>query len=87
MSLFESPKSLPCWFFVVSEEDWQRRKPMGNMMEQEIFEIWEGNFMTKFRKDLLNGKRCNKPCSDCNADGTLLGKNHAAVWRSIYKLK
>ena len=67
-------------------QDWQRRKAMGNMMQQEIFEIWQGNFMSNFRKDLLNGKRCNKPCSDCNADGTLLGKNHASVWRSIYKI-
>ena len=56
------------------------------MMQGEIFNIWEGNFMTKFRKNLLKGNRCDKPCSDCNADGTLLGKNHAEIWRSLYKL-
>jgi radical SAM protein with 4Fe4S-binding SPASM domain len=67
-------------------QDWQRRKTMGNMMQEEIFDIWGGNFMTKFRKNLLNGKRCDKPCSDCNADGTLLGKNHAEIWKSIYKI-
>jgi len=67
-------------------QDWQRRKAMGNMMQEDIFEIWKGNHITKFRKNLLNGKRCDKPCSDCNADGTLLGKNHAEIWRSIYKI-
>ena len=67
-------------------QDWQRRKAMGNMMQEEIIDIWKGNFITKFRKNLLNGKRCEKPCSDCNADGTLLGKNHAEIWRSIYKI-
>ena len=67
-------------------QDWQRRKTMGNMMQEEIFDIWGGNFMSKFRKNLLNGKRCDKPCSDCNADGTLLGKNHAEIWKSIYKI-
>ena len=67
-------------------QDWQRRRAMGNMMQEEIIDIWKGNHMTKFRKNLLDGKRCEKPCSDCNADGTLLGKNHAEIWRSIYKI-
>ena len=30
--------------------------------------------MTKFRKDLINGKRDKSPCSLCNAEGTVLGK-------------
>ena len=67
-------------------QDWQRRRAMGNMMQESIFEIWKGNTIKKFRKNLLNGKRCDKPCSDCNADGTLLGKNHAEIWKSIYKI-
>ena len=47
---------------------------MGNIMQESIFEIWKGNAITKFRRNLLNGKRCDNPCSDCNADGTLLGQ-------------
>ena len=62
-------------------QDWQRRVSMGNMMQNTIFEIWKGKTLSNFRKNLLNGKRCNKPCSDCNADGTLLGKNHAKSWK------
>jgi len=55
-------------------------------MQEEFFNIWVGKTITKFRKNLLSGKRCEKPCTDCNADGTLLGQNHAKIWRSIYKI-
>ena len=37
-------------------------------------------------KNLLSGKRCANPCKTCNADGTLLGKNHAAKWKTIYNI-
>jgi len=66
-------------------QDWQRRISVGNMMQATISEIWTGKILTKYRKNLLLGKRCNKPCNNCNADGTLLGKNHAKEWNSIYK--
>lgn len=65
-------------------QDWQRRVAMGNIMQEKIFEIWTGKIHTNFRKNLLSGKRCSSPCSLCNADGTLLGKNHAKKWEEIY---
>ena len=67
-------------------QDWQRRVSMGNVMQESIFEIWTGKTLTKYRKDLLKGKRCSLPCTKCNADGTLLGKDHAKKWKSIYKI-
>ena len=67
-------------------QDWQRRVTMGNVMQETIFEIWTGKIITKFRKNLLSGKRCSSPCSSCNADGTLLGKNHAKKWKDIYSI-
>jgi len=68
-------------------QDWQRRQAMGNMMQESIFEIWTSKIMKKYRQDLLNGKRINEPCKSCNAQGTLLGVNHAKIWRSLYKKK
>ena len=65
-------------------QDWQRRMSMGNIMQETIFEIWTGKTLTNFRKNLLLGKRCLSPCDSCNADGTLLGKNHAKKWNKIY---
>ena len=67
-------------------QDWQRRISMGNIMQASISEIWTGKMISKYRKDLLLGKRCNSPCTKCNADGTLLGSNHAEKWKSIYKI-
>ena len=65
-------------------QDWQRRITMGNMMQEHIFEIWDGKIMNKYRKDLINGKRNNNPCKVCNAEGTLLGIKHAKKWKEIY---
>ena len=59
---------------------------MGNMMQESIFEIWTGKTLTEFRKNLLNGNRCANPCKTCNANGTLLGKNHAKAWKNFYKI-
>ena len=67
-------------------QDWQRKNPMGNVMQETIFQIWKGKTLTNYRKNLLSGKRCVNPCASCNADGTLLGKNHALKWKSIYNI-
>ena len=67
-------------------QDWHRRVSVGNMMQDTISNIWKGKILSKFRKNLLQGKRCNSPCNKCNADGTLLGENHAKEWNTIYKI-
>jgi len=66
-------------------QDWQRRVTMGNMMQETIFNIWVGNIISKYRKQLLKGKRILSPCNSCNANGTLLGKTHAKIWGEIYR--
>ncbi len=67
-------------------QDWQRKNSMGNIMQETIFQIWKGKKLSDYRKNLLMGKRCANPCKSCNADGTLLGVNHAKKWREIYKI-
>ena len=67
-------------------QDWQRRMTMGNIMQEHIFEIWTGKIMTKYRKNLMDGKRVDNPCTSCNAEGTILGKNHAKKWEEVYNL-
>ena len=59
---------------------------MGNIMQEEIFKIWIGKTLTKFRKNLIKGERCNKPCSDCNADGTYWEMIILTNGKKIYKL-
>tara|TARA_B100000029_G_scaffold513672_1_gene613950 strand:+ start:2506 stop:3375 length:870 start_codon:yes stop_codon:yes gene_type:complete len=65
-------------------QDWQRKMSMGNMMQDTIYDIWVSKIITKYRKLLLNGKRKDSPCNKCNAQGTLLGQDHAKIWRAIY---
>ena len=67
-------------------QDWQRRVSMGNLMQETIFQIWTGKILSQFRKNLLLGNRCSNPCSSCNADGKLLGSNHAKKWKNIYNI-
>ena len=57
----------------------------GNIEKEDFFKIWTGSTISKFRKNLLEGNRCDKPCTECNAEGTVLGKNHASAWKKIYK--
>tara|TARA_B100001996_G_C18668433_1_gene595714 strand:+ start:508 stop:1374 length:867 start_codon:yes stop_codon:yes gene_type:complete len=66
-------------------QDWQRRVTMGNMMQENIFDIWTSKIISRYRKNLLNGKRNLNPCNSCNAQGTLLGVSHAKIWKEIYK--
>ena len=43
---------------------------MGNIMQEHIFDIWSGKILTKFRKELLNGKR-NSDHALRNAEGNI----------------
>ena len=61
-------------------QDWQRRQTVGNIMQEEIFKIWTGSILTKFRKQLLKGERKNNPCNSCNANGIVYGEKHAKAW-------
>ena len=60
--------------------DWQRRISMGNLMQKAFIDIWNGSLINKYRRNLLCGKRNAKPCSDCNANGTVHGFKHSEAW-------
>lgn len=62
-------------------QDWQRRQTMGNIMQTEIFDIWSGPVLSKYRRMLLNGERKLNPCNQCNADGMVYGKQHFQAWK------
>ena len=65
-------------------QDWQRRITMGNIMQNNFFEIWKGPVLSKYRRQLLNGERKLNPCSKCNADGMVYGEKHHDAWLSKY---
>ena len=61
-------------------QDWQRRQTMGNIMQSEIFDIWNGPILSKYRRKLLAGERSLNPCNQCNADGMVYGEKHSNAW-------
>tara|TARA_B100002052_G_scaffold255080_1_gene245066 strand:- start:3276 stop:4181 length:906 start_codon:yes stop_codon:yes gene_type:complete len=71
----------------ICPHDWQRRNPMGNIMQTDFFEIWNGKLHNKFRKMLFDGKRDELPCSKCNCNGTIHGSKHYEAWLQSWKKK
>lgn len=71
----------------ICPHDWQRRNPMGNVMQTDFFEVWNGKLHNKYRKMLFDGKRDELPCSKCNCDGTVHGSKHHKAWLSCWKNK
>ncbi len=64
-------------------QDWQRRQTMGNIMQTEIFDIWNGPILSKYRRKLLSGNRDLNPCNQCNADGMVYGEKHYKAWEKL----
>jgi radical SAM protein with 4Fe4S-binding SPASM domain len=67
-------------------QDWHRKITMGNIMQESIYNIWTNKIIENYRKKLLCEDRSLSPCNLCNAEGTVLGKNHAQAWSKIYNL-
>lgn len=65
--------------------DWQRRNPVGNLMQKDFFEIWNGKIITNYRKMLFSGERKKKPCSDCNCNGKVHGTKHFNAFKNLAK--
>lgn len=64
-------------------QDWQRRVTMGNIMQQDFFDIWKGPALSKYRRNLLKGNRALNPCNSCNADGMVYGAKHYEAWKKL----
>jgi MoaA/NifB/PqqE/SkfB family radical SAM enzyme len=67
-------------------QDWHKKVKFGNVGMQSLWEIWTSAAMRKRRITLIEGKRCDAPCSGCNTDGTLHGFNHAPLWRPVQRI-
>lgn len=61
-------------------QDWNKRVKLGNAQAQGLLEIWTSPAMAKHRARLIAGRRDQAPCSSCNTEGTLHGRNHVQAW-------
>tara|TARA_B110000467_G_C18280019_1_gene457961 strand:+ start:182 stop:1081 length:900 start_codon:yes stop_codon:yes gene_type:complete len=63
--------------------DWQRRNSVGNLMQKDFFEIWNGTSLINYRKMLFAGKREKLPCATCNCNGKVHGSKHYEAFKKI----
>jgi len=66
---------------ILCPQDWYKRLRFGNLNIDSMFAVWTSKRMQKRRQQLIDGKRIEHPCSQCNTDGTLHGFNHVEQWR------
>ena len=67
----------------VCPNDWNRKISMGNVMQKDFFEIWNGKVLTNYRKMLFSGERKKKPCADCNWNGKVHGSKHFNAFKKL----
>ncbi len=67
-------------------QDWDRRLPVGNVSQENFFNVWSGKILNKYRMKHLTDKRDISPCNKCNADGKIHGHKHAKVWHNKFKI-
>ena len=64
--------------------DWQRRNPVGNLMQKDFFEIWNGTALRNIRKMLFAGIRDKLPCASCNCNGKIHGEKHYKAFKKSF---
>tara|TARA_B100000579_G_scaffold430378_1_gene443662 strand:- start:5186 stop:6043 length:858 start_codon:yes stop_codon:yes gene_type:complete len=63
-------------------QDWHKKLNFGNLFTESIENIWFSKRMSEYRKNLINGRNCaGFPCTNCDADGMVFGKNHLEEWK------
>ena len=65
--------------------DWGRTRVVGNLMQQDIREVWFSSEMKKIRTRLSKSNRNFKPCQTCDVDGTLVGKHSFDMIMNYYE--
>jgi len=54
--------------------DWGREHVVGNLLQQDIRDVWLGKTMRNIRKRLAEGNRTESPCNKCSVNGTMFGE-------------
>ncbi len=54
--------------------DWGKEHVVGNLLQEDLRDVWLGKEMRKIRRRLANGDRTHSPCDKCSVNGTLFGE-------------
>ena len=85
-SSIESLQGKPCYYpfyklfvdwngdVLFCSNDWGREHVIGNLMNDDLQDVWFSQPMRAMRKKLASGDRSHSPCNKCSVNGTLFGK-------------
>jgi len=71
----------------VCSNDWVGLTAELNVQKTSIEDFWFSKQMTKYRLDLLKGKRSLVPCKNCDCQGTLVGEKQFEYFEKYYGYK
>lgn len=70
---------------LVCSNDWQKKKVVGNIGIDNIFDVWEGSLFHELRMKLIKSDRDMDPCKMCDVNGLYNGEFHFKAWKSYYE--
>ena len=65
--------------------DWGKEIIVGNLVEQNLFDVWFSDKMYEIRKKLSVGDRNFSPCKSCSVNGQLFGKKSFDLINEYYE--
>lgn len=69
---------------VLCNNDWGRKGVVGNILNEHLRDIWNGDQIKQYRQMLINGTRDRDPCMYCNIDGTKYGADSFTYYVKHY---
>ena len=72
---------------LLCNHDWHKKLVLDNINEKSILEIWDNEIYKKTRNNLSNALRIDSPCKECDANGTMMGKEYVEEWQNYYEEK
>lgn len=94
-SIVELPLQKPCYYpfymilidyngdVLLCPHDWAKKLTFGNLKNNKLFDIWNGNILNNLRKKLSASNRAFSPCNNCDVLGTIIGKDSFDSWEKI----
>lgn len=66
---------------LLCSNDWASELIVGNIHDQDIYEVWFGDKFIEARKRLASGCRTEVPCTKCDVEGILNGDQFFKAWQ------
>jgi len=72
---------------LLCNHDWYKKLILGNIKNTSVLKIWNNEIYKRTRKNLSKALRIESPCSECDANGTMMGGEFVKEWSTYYEKK